>query len=98
MPPRLPPSAGRRDQIAGAGRRVTDATGLEGYFDIELRWNPGPAQLSPANAGPNDAPPIDPSGPSLSVAIEEQLGLRFRPSKGTTDYLTIVAAERPSEN
>jgi len=34
----------------------------------------------------------------LPVAIEEQLGLWFRPSKRTTDYLTIVAAERPSEN
>jgi uncharacterized protein (TIGR03435 family) len=85
--------------IAGrAGRRVTDATGLQGYFDIELRWNPGPAQLAPAKSGPDDAPPIDPSGPSLSVAIEEQLGLRLRSSKGTTDYFTIVAAERPREN
>lgn len=85
--------------LAGrAGRRVTDATGLEGYFDIELRWNPGPVQPGPAQSGPVDAPPIDPSGASLSVAIEEQLGLRFRPSKETTDYLTIIAAERPSEN
>ena len=83
-----------------AGRRVTDATGVQGNFDIELRWNPGPAQLVPAKpgAGPADAPPIDPSAPTLSVAIEEQLGLRFRSSKGTTEYLTIVSIERAREN
>jgi uncharacterized protein (TIGR03435 family) len=83
-----------------AGRRVTDATGVQGNFDVELRWNPGPAQLVPAKprAGPADAPPIDPSAPTLSVAIEEQLGLRFRSSKGTTEYLTIASIERAREN
>jgi uncharacterized protein (TIGR03435 family) len=85
--------------LAGrAGRRVTDSTGLQGYFDIELRWNPGPGQLAPGKSGPDDAPPIDASGPSLSVAIEEQLGLQFRSSKGKADYFAVITAERPSEN
>lgn len=80
-----------------ADRRVTDATGLLGSFDIELRWMPAPGQV-PSGPGPTDAPPIDPSAPSLSIAIEEQLGLRFRSSTGTTDYFTIAVVERPTEN
>lgn len=81
-----------------AGRRVTDATGLQGGFDIELRWNPGPGQSDPTKPGPDDAPPVDPSGSSLSVAIEEQLGLRLRTSKGMAEYFTVVAVDRPREN
>ena len=38
------------------------------------------------------------SGPSLSTALEEQLGLKLVPSKGLVDVLVIDQMERPSPN
>ena len=83
-------AAAERNQLSFDAR-------IDRGFDIELRWNPGPGQLAPAKPGPDDAPPIDRSGPSLSVAIEEQLGLRFRAAKGMTEHFTVVAVERPRD-
>lgn len=80
-----------------SGRRVVDETGIEGFFDVELRWTPGPGQLPPG-PGPDDAPPIDRDGPSLFTALEEQLGLRLVPTTGTVDHFVIERAERPTEN
>ena len=53
------------------GRVVVDATGLTGTYDIVLDWTPA------------DTPIDDPkaNGPSLSTAVQEQLGLKL----GTTE-------------
>jgi uncharacterized protein (TIGR03435 family) len=70
---------------------VMDATGLPGYFDFGLRWNPDDSQT--------DGPPSNgPDGPSLFTALQEQLGLKLEPRKVPTDLLIVDRAELPSEN
>jgi uncharacterized protein (TIGR03435 family) len=68
------------------GRTVKDATGLEGRYDISLRWVP-------------ERPPEDPSGPTLFSAIQDQLGLKLDAKKGSVDTLVLDHVERvPAEN
>jgi uncharacterized protein (TIGR03435 family) len=80
-----------------SGRRVVDSTGLDGLFDVELRWAPDPGP-PPPGAAPDDAPTFDETRPSLFTALEEQLGLRLVPTTGNVDHFIIERAERPSEN
>jgi uncharacterized protein (TIGR03435 family) len=75
-------------------RPVVDKTGLKGLYDIRLQWTPDPglnATLSPATPAPA-------SGPSLSNAIEEQLGFKLEAGKGPLPVLVIDSVQRPSEN
>jgi bla regulator protein blaR1 len=79
-------------------RRVIDRTGLEGRFDIQLQWTPGPGE-SPFDPGGNPVPaPTDFSGPSIFTAIQEQLGLKLESGKGPVEVLMIDHVEKPSEN
>jgi uncharacterized protein (TIGR03435 family) len=80
-----------------SGRRVADNTGLDGTFDFELSWTPDPGQLPPG-LPPGDVPGIDPNGPSLFTALEEQLGLKLVPATGSLEHFVIERAERPTEN
>jgi uncharacterized protein (TIGR03435 family) len=74
------------------GRPVVDKTGLTGKYDIALRWTP---DLGPSS--PDSAPPED-TGPSIFKALEEQLGLKLEPTKGTIPTLIIDHIEPPTEN
>jgi uncharacterized protein (TIGR03435 family) len=65
------------------GRPVTDKTGLAGRFDVELTWMPDSA---------------DSSGPSLTTAIQEQLGLKLVSEKGPVNMLIVDHVEEPSAN
>jgi uncharacterized protein (TIGR03435 family) len=42
--------------------------------------------------------PFDPNGPSLSTALQEQLGLKFEASRGPVDVLVIDGALKPSSD
>jgi uncharacterized protein (TIGR03435 family) len=82
-------------------RNVVDRTGLSGNFDIYLKWTPD--QLPPRPAGlPADQPlringlAIDPDGPSIFTALQEQLGLKLESAHGPVDVLVIDHVERPS--
>jgi uncharacterized protein (TIGR03435 family) len=71
---------------AGLDGPIVDKTGLSGTFDWDLTWTPsGP---STTNA--------DPFGVSIFTALEEQLGLRLRPSKNVVDVVVIDHAELPT--
>jgi len=82
-------------------RPVVDRTGLADTFDLELRWTPEnlPAR-SPGT--PADQPlrmngvDIDPNGPSIFTALQEQLGLKLQATKGPVDVLVIERVERPT--
>jgi len=74
------------------GRPVVDRTGLSGVFDIRLEFAP---EFIPI--GPN-GPIVDPNGPSIFTALQEQLGLRLESSKGQVESLVIEGAERPQPN
>lgn len=83
------------------GRTVIDQTGLAGPFQWTLAWTPD--TLPPRAPGtPPDQPvtvngiAIDPNGPSLFTAVEEQLGLKLEPTKGPVDVLVIDHVERPT--
>ena len=81
------------------GRIVVDRTGLTGGYDIDLKWTPTPDQLPPGPPPPGvELPPIDPTGPSLSTALQEQLGLRLDAERGPVEVLVIDRFQRPAEN
>jgi uncharacterized protein (TIGR03435 family) len=65
------------------GRLVTDATGLVGAFEINLRWTPEGQEAR------SDAP-------SLFTALPEQLGLRLDARRGPVRMLVIDSVERPT--
>jgi uncharacterized protein (TIGR03435 family) len=43
-------------------------------------------------------PPIDPTGPSLSAALQEQLGLKLDSERGPVEVLVIDRFQRSAEN
>jgi len=71
-----------------AGRLVTDKTGLQGSFDVELSFRPAELGNSP---NPNDAP-------DFFTAVQEQLGLKLVGSTGSVEVLVIDHIEHPAEN
>jgi len=82
-------------------RVIVDRSGLTGNFDIELQWTPD--QLPPRAPGtPADQPirvngvDIDPNGPSLFTALQEQLGLKLDSARGPVEVMVIDRVERPS--
>jgi uncharacterized protein (TIGR03435 family) len=77
------------------GRTVVDKTGLKGFYDVKMTWTPDPALQGPPGG---DAPPVDPSGPSIFTAIQEQLGLKLDSTKGPVDVIVIDTVQKPSEN
>jgi bla regulator protein BlaR1 len=76
------------------GRSVIDQTGLTGSWEFQLTFMPDQFDPPP---GPN-APAIDPNAPSLPTALQEQLGLKLEPTKGTIEVLVVERVERPTEN
>jgi uncharacterized protein (TIGR03435 family) len=75
-------------------RPVEDKTGLTGEYDWTLKWTPA-AMDSSSSA---DGAAVDSSTASLFTAVQEQLGLKLEPQKGTVDILVIDHVEQPSAN
>ena len=73
-----------------AGGRVTDRTGLDGFYAFTLTF--APPRL---NADPT-APPDD--APSIFTALQEQLGLKLVPEKTKVKVFVIDHIERPTAN
>jgi len=78
---------------------VVDRTGIEGEFDITLKFHLAmkfPGQVStPGQASDPDG--VD--GPSLTTALEQQLGLILQKTKATLDRIVIDSADKvPVEN
>ena len=78
-------------------RPVIDRTGLTGRFDVELEaseikaaadYKPGRSDLA--------LPPA--AGPSIFVAVREQLGLELQPQTAPVPVLVVSGAERPGPN
>ena len=85
-------------QSAVLDRPVVDRTGLEGRWDFTLTWTPDETQF--ASLGVRIPPPSpDAAGPpGLFTAVQEQLGLKFEPSRAPVDVVVIDKVERPTEN
>ena len=80
-------------QRAVVDRAVVDQTGLSEAYDFELEWTPDESQFS--GKLPRS---VESTKPSLFVAMQEQLGLRFEATRGPVSVLVIDRVERPSEN
>jgi uncharacterized protein (TIGR03435 family) len=77
------------------GRPVIDTTGLKGKYDITLHYIQDPPGR---NGGPPPAATPD-AGPTVSGALQSQLGLRLEPRKGIIEILVVDHAEKiPTEN
>jgi|HubBroStandDraft_5_1064220.scaffolds.fasta_scaffold27357_2 uncharacterized protein (TIGR03435 family) len=65
------------------GWPVIDKTGLEGSYDCEMNWSQ-----------------VDSEGTAQSFfsAVQDQLGLKFQPSKAPVEVLVIDSISQPSEN
>ena len=84
---------------------IQDKTGVDGFYDIDLRWTPGDNEFSsavgpdgqplPATFVPRGTAPPDLNRASLFTAIQEQLGLRLESQKIPSDVLVIDRLERP---
>ena len=82
-------------------RIVVDRTGMTEHFDLDLSWTPDQMPQMPPGALPPGAPPlppIDPNGPSLFTAVQEQLGLKLESTKGPVEVLVIDRVEQPTED
>jgi len=68
--------------ISEIGAPVSDETGLEGAYDVELRWS-------------NELAPSD-DRVTILTALQEQLGLRLDRRRVTTEVLVVERVERPT--
>jgi uncharacterized protein (TIGR03435 family) len=78
------------------GSPVADKTGLIGKYDFTLDWSPETA--NGAGRESDNTPAPMPSGPSIFTALQEQLGLKLKPTKVPMESIVIDHIERPSEN
>ena len=78
-------------------RTVVDRTGLTGNYDLDLQWTP---DQMPQGRGdpPPGIPAVDPNGPSIFTAVQEQLGLKLDSARAPVDVLVIDRAEHPTED
>ena len=79
-------------------RVVVDRTGLAGDFDFDLTWTPDQIPQGPPPPGAPALPAIDPNGPSIYAAVQEQLGLKLDSQKGPVDVLVVDSVEHPTED
>jgi uncharacterized protein (TIGR03435 family) len=77
-------------------RVVVDRTGLNGKFDVDLTWTPDQMPSGPPPPGAPPSPAIDPNGPSIFTALQEQLGLKLESQTGPVDVLVIDHVEHPT--
>jgi uncharacterized protein (TIGR03435 family) len=83
------------------GRPVIDKTGLAGLYDFTLKFAyEGRMPLGPLGSlgpmSPGATPVGDPDAPSLSVALQEQLGLKLESTRGPVEIAVIDKIEKPT--
>lgn len=79
-------------QRAVLDRPVVDKTDLSGRYDFDLEWAPDETQFG------GEVPVASADAPSAPFfrAIQDQLGLRLKPTKGPIEALVVDKAEKPS--
>jgi uncharacterized protein (TIGR03435 family) len=83
-------------------RPVIDKTEWKETFDVDLEFVPDEPPSAVPSAGAADTTNLgltsDGSGPSIMTALQEQLGLSLKSTKGPVEILIIDSAEKPSAN
>jgi uncharacterized protein (TIGR03435 family) len=78
---------------------IVDQTGLQGRYDIDVTYTPEPFSATALGQRGGSPPPgVDPNGPSLFQALEEQLGLKLQPKKMPVPVLVIDHIEPLQDN
>ena len=77
---------------------IVDNTGLRGKYDIRLEYLPDQTIPGATAVDQPDGSADIPPGPSLFAAVEQQLGLKLVPVKGTRQIIVIDHIEKPSGN
>ena len=80
------------------GRTIVDKTELSGKFDIRLEYLPDRTTPRPTAVDQPDGPADIQTGASLFTAVQQQLGLKLVPVKGTRQVIVIDHIEKPSRN
>jgi uncharacterized protein (TIGR03435 family) len=75
-------------------RLIVDRTGLEGAYHVTLKFTPD--NIPPVSIP--GLPPVDPNGPSIFTALQEQLGLKLEASNAMVPVLVVDSASRPTPN
>jgi uncharacterized protein (TIGR03435 family) len=73
---------------------VVDKTGLEGFYDVELKWTPTRRTASIDSQNNADAEPEV----TIFDAIQEQLGLKLAPAQIPVSILVVDDAQMPATN
>lgn len=68
-------------------QQIVDRTGLTGVFDIDLKFRPISA------ASPDAGTDLE---PDLFTALQEQLGLKLEPGRGSFPRVVFDRLERPT--
>ncbi|HEY1945913.1 MAG TPA: TIGR03435 family protein [Bryobacteraceae bacterium] len=79
------------------GRIVVDNTGIKGRYNVTLKWTPE-TDSAPVSIGTDGTAPLPDSGASIFTALQEQLGLKLKATKGPVGVLVIDHVEMPSAN
>jgi uncharacterized protein (TIGR03435 family) len=79
------------------GRVVIDKTGIQGRYDIALKWTPE-TSTDGASSGNDSSTSQSDVGPSIFTALKEQVGLKLESARGPVKVLVIDHAEMPTEN
>ena len=80
------------------GRAVIDRTGFTGRFDLELDFAFDDAIVGLPHPPASDQPADTLARPTISTALQEQLGLKLESTKGPVEVLVIDHVERPTVN
>jgi uncharacterized protein (TIGR03435 family) len=83
-------------------RQVIDSTDLAGTYNFVLEWEPEKhsesIQEGVAEQAQQESELNSLSKPSIFAALQEQLGLKLKSTKGQDEILVIDHIERPSPN
>jgi uncharacterized protein (TIGR03435 family) len=80
-------------------RPVLDRTGLTGRFDLDLTYTPEAFTAAAlARRGTTAPGGVDPDGPSIYTALQEQLGMRLQSQRTAVEVLVIDAIRPLSDN
>lgn len=83
-------------------REVVDTTGINGRFDIHLEV--APADLRPKFVAGRTIDQLGPAvddadaGPSISTALQQQLGLKLESGRGPVQVIVVDRIEHPAGN
>lgn len=77
-------------------RPVYDRTNLTGNFEVQIEYTPDQMpQLPPGATLPPGLTLPSPDGPSLSTALQEQLGLKLENTRGPVDVIVVDSVAQP---